>query len=149
VRDDASLPLLKDAMHPDWLWQKAGLPRLPLHLLAAHDLRGHARRVSCHQDIAADSCFALGFLARFGDVVEREPWRYRELYWETGLLGQVLYLEAEAAGVRATGIGCFFDDEMHRVLGIAGERFQSLYHFTVGGPVEDSRLTTLPPYENG
>ena len=24
--------------------------------------------------------------------------------------------------------------------------FQSLYHFTVGGPVDDSRLTTLAPY---
>ena len=24
--------------------------------------------------------------------------------------------------------------------------FQSLYHFTVGGPVEDARLTTLAPY---
>jgi hypothetical protein len=23
---------------------------------------------------------------------------------------------------------------------------QSLYHFTVGGPVEDRRLMTLPPY---
>jgi hypothetical protein len=26
------------------------------------------------------------------------------------VLGQLLYLEAEAAGVRATGIGCYFDD---------------------------------------
>jgi len=26
------------------------------------------------------------------------------------MIGQVLYLEAEAQGVRATGIGCFFDD---------------------------------------
>jgi hypothetical protein len=25
---------------------------------------------------------------------------------------------------------------------------QSLYHFTVGGPVEDRRLMTLPPYWN-
>jgi hypothetical protein len=24
--------------------------------------------------------------------------------------------------------------------------FQSLYHFTTGGHVEDPRLTTLPPY---
>jgi len=27
-----------------------------------------------------------------------------KLFWEAGLLGQVLYLEAEAAGVRGTGI---------------------------------------------
>jgi hypothetical protein len=57
-------------------------------------------------------------------------------------------LEAEAAGVRGTGIGCFFDDEMHGLLGIEDHAFQDLYHFTVGGPVEDPRLTTLPPYQH-
>ena len=31
----------------------------------------------------------------------------------------MLYLEAEAAGARATGIGCFYDDPVHEVLGIA------------------------------
>jgi hypothetical protein len=62
------------------------------------------------------------------------------------MLGHALYLEAEAAGVRATGIGCYFDDEMHRLLGIDDDRWQSLYHFTVGGPIEDTRLVTLPPY---
>jgi len=25
---------------------------------------------------------------------------------------------------------------------------QSLYHFTIGGPVEDRRLMTLPPYRH-
>ncbi|HSE60582.1 MAG TPA: hypothetical protein VLA99_17905, partial [Nitrospiraceae bacterium] len=74
------------------------------------------------------------------------PWVYPRLYWECGVIGQVLYLEAEAAGVRATGIGCFFDDPVHEVFGLKDRTFQSLYHFTVGGPVEDHRLTTLPPY---
>jgi hypothetical protein len=62
------------------------------------------------------------------------------------VLGHVLYLEAEAAGVRSTGIGCYFDDATHELLGIGSDRFQDLYHFTVGGPVDDARLTTLPPY---
>jgi hypothetical protein len=67
------------------------------------------------------------------------------------MVGQVLYLEAEAAGIRATGIGCFFDDPMHRLLGLppggGGPRpWQSLYHFTAGGAVDDLRLATLPPY---
>jgi hypothetical protein len=62
--------------------------------------------------------------------------------WEN----QVLYLEAEAYGFRGTGIGCFFDDAVHEVLGIEGHQYQSLYHFTVGKPIEDPRLTTYPPY---
>ena len=35
---------------------------------------------------------------------------------------------------------------MHDVLGISGHAFQSLYHFTVGIPIEDNRLTTEPGY---
>ena len=65
------------------------------------------------------------------------------------MLGQVLYLEAEAAGVRGTGIGCYFDDAFHELLGLRDRTFQDLYHFTVGGPVDDPRLITLPPYGAG
>ena len=85
-------------------------------------------------------------LAKF-EVALHEPWRYRHLFWECGMLGQVLYLEAEAAGVRSTGVGCFFDDEMHALLGINDHSWQSLYHFTMGGAIDDARLSTLPPYE--
>jgi hypothetical protein len=35
------------------------------------------------------------------------------------------------------------------VFGISSRDWQSFYHFTVGGPVEDGRLTTLPPYSLG
>jgi hypothetical protein len=62
------------------------------------------------------------------------------------MVGQVLYLEAEEAGIRATGIGCYFDDAVHEVFGIDSREWQSLYHFTVGGPLEDGRLTTTPAY---
>ncbi len=62
------------------------------------------------------------------------------------MLGQVLYLEAEAAGVQGTGIGCYFDDELHRALGIDTTRFQDIYHFTVGGAEVDSRLGSEPAY---
>ncbi|WP_407279547.1 nitroreductase family protein [Aromatoleum evansii] len=145
VRDPAALAELRGAMREDWLWHRTGPAPLPLYLLIPYDLRATAQLVSCHQEIAADSCFALGMLARTG-LVAREPWRYAQLFRECGLLGQALYLEAEAAGLRGTGIGCFFDDTMHELLGLAGGEWQSLYHFTVGGPVEDVRLSSLPPY---
>jgi len=56
-------------------------------------------------------------------------------------------LEAEETNIRSTGIGCYFDDPVHDVFGISSRDWQSFYHFTVGGPVEDSRLTTLPAYK--
>ncbi len=145
VRDGQALAPLKAAMRPDWLWRRAGPEWLPLYLLLPYDLRQAAKLVSCHQDIAADSCFALGMLADFAGVA-KAPWRYRERFWECGLVGQALYLEAGAGAISATGIGCFFDDEMHDLLGIADHSFQSLYHFTAGGAVDDPRLSTLPAY---
>ncbi len=42
------------------------------------------------------------------------------------MIGQVLYLEAEATGVRATGIGCFFHDPLHQLIGFNDATFQSL-----------------------
>jgi hypothetical protein len=61
----------------------------------------------------------------------------------------MLYVSAEAAGSRATGIGCFYDDPVHEVLGVRDHAVQSLYHFTVGMPVDDPRLTTEPGYPWG
>ena len=55
-------------------------------------------------------------------------------------------LQAEALGIAATGIGCFFDDRMHAMLGLQGRALQSLYHFTVGGRVDDERLQTRDAY---
>jgi nitroreductase len=118
-------------------------------LLLPGDVRDIARTVSCHQDIASDGAFAVAMLARFRPALERHgAWYYRRLLWETGMIGQTLYLEAEAAGLRATGIGCFFDDAVHEVLGVRDDAYQVLYHFTVGGPREDGRLATSPAYED-
>jgi hypothetical protein len=118
-----------------------------LFKLADGDFREQAQLVSCHQEIAADGAFSLGMIAEFDESIRAKgaSW-YRRLFWESGLLGQVLYLEAEAAGVRGTGIGCYFDDTFHELLGLHGDCFQSLYHFTVGGPVDDPRLMTLSAY---
>jgi hypothetical protein len=137
-------------MHPHFSWERppACPADLPLHLLERGDARPLATQVSCRQDIAGDGAFAVGMLAQYRSaLIEKGPSFYRRFFREAGLIGQVLYLEAEAAGVRSTGIGCFFDDPVHQVFGLGDLEFQSLYHFTVGGAVDDPRLTTLPPYQ--
>ncbi|HSB45998.1 MAG TPA: SagB/ThcOx family dehydrogenase [Nitrospira sp.] len=149
VRDPKKLAFIQQSMNPELSWTKApGCPDdLPLYWLLEGDAKKLAVQVSCHQEIAGDSAFSFGMLAEFeGLLRERGAWWYPRLFWESGLLGQVLYLEAEAAGVRATGIGCFFDDPVHEIVAVKGLSLQSLYHFTIGGPVEDRRLMTLPPY---
>jgi SagB-type dehydrogenase family enzyme len=149
ARDCAKLDQLKRSMRAEFAWEAPPgcPPDLPLRLLERGDARELATQVSCRQEIAGEGAFALGMIAEYREhLVAQGPWFYRRLFWEAGAIGQVLYLEAEAAGVRATGIGCYFDDPVHQVFGLSGVDLQSLYHFTVGGAVDDPRLTTLPAY---
>jgi SagB-type dehydrogenase family enzyme len=151
LRDPARRPALEAAMERTLAWTRpAGCPpSLPLFLLEEGDARRAAQQTSCDQEIAADGVFAAAMLTEYRASLEGfGPWFYRRLYWETGVIGQVLYLEAEASGIRGTGIGCFFDDLTHRVFGLTGDRFQVLYHFTMGGPIDDARLQTQPAYEH-
>ena len=151
VRHASHETSLRRSINTDFLWKKTqegNIEKMRFYLLAPQDVRYEARVISCHQDIAADGVFSLGMLARFDDIRDKGAYFYPRLFWETGLIGQLLYLEAEAAGMRSTGIGCFFDDAMHHVLGITDQSWQSLYHFTVGGPHEDTRIQTYPAYEH-
>lgn len=145
---------LRAAMNQEFLWERPKIcpAHLNLYLLMDVDLRDTAQLISCNQAIAGDGAFSAGMLADFeASIRSGGAAVYRRLFWEAGAVGQVLYLEAEAAStcdvpIRATGIGCYFDDTFHDLLGIKDAAFQSLYHFTVGGPVDDRRITTLPPY---
>ena len=147
LRAEGDLPALREKCHRHFLWRPVDAV-LPLYLLQTGDFQSAATSVSCGQSIAGDGAFSLGMIARFRQEIEAAPYRYRQLFWETGMIGQVLYLEAEAAGVRATGIGCFFDDPVHELMGLPDDTFQSLYHFTVGGPREDGRLATRAAYHH-
>jgi SagB-type dehydrogenase family enzyme len=127
-------------------------PDCPPHLgliqlaeMGLQEMQRLARSLSCHQDIASTSAFSLGMLGEF-EISTVNGRNYRNLLREAGLVGQVLYLEAEAAEVRGTGIGCFFDDPVHQLIGLSGTRYQSVYHFTVGTPINDERIETGPPY---
>jgi len=151
VRDPERKEALQRSMDPRFSWNRSdGCPSsLSLFFLEQGDARRAAQQTSCDQAIAADGAFAVAMLAEYREPIEAfGPWFYRRLYWETGVVGQILYLEAEANGIRGTGIGCFFDDLTHRVFGLEGDRFQVLYHFTMGGAVDDPRLRTHPPYQH-
>jgi hypothetical protein len=149
ARDPGKVAKLKECMHAHYAWEAPpGCPgSLPLYLLERGDATQLATQVSCRQEIAGEGAFSLGMIAEYqASLAAHGPSFYRHMFWEAGAIGQLLYLEAEAAGVRATGIGCFFDDPVHQVFGLKDLAFQSVYHFTVGGAVDDARLTTLPAY---
>jgi nitroreductase len=149
ARDPDKLAALQEVMRREFRWQRLPScpPGLPLYLLQEGDCRALAATVSCGQHIAGGGAFSLGMIADYMDSLTMYGAAfYRNLFWEAGMVGQVFYLEAEAMGIRSTGIGCYFDDPVHEAFGITSREWQSFYHFTVGGPVEDTRLTTLPAY---
>ncbi|KAI5077688.1 hypothetical protein GOP47_0007512 [Adiantum capillus-veneris] len=148
IRNSEHEQSLQQALRPDFTWHRPDkCPlTLPLYRLAEADCEKLATQVSCFQEIGGAGCFSVGMIARLDVVKEKGAWMYPRLHWECGVLGQLLYLEAHAFGVSATGIGCYFDDPVHDILGIKGKEFQSLYHLSVGAAVEDKRIAGLPPY---
>lgn len=148
ARNPDVVPRARKAFRDAFAWEQS-TGSSNLFLLVPADVRHAAELISCHQEIASHGAFALGMIAELEPTLrEHGACMYRRSHWEAGAVGQVLYLEAEAHGVRATGIGCFFDEVMHELLGISDRSFQTLYHFTVGGPVEDPRLRISPPYDH-
>jgi SagB-type dehydrogenase family enzyme len=112
-----------------------------LEPVRAGDQRVAAAGLSLGQDLAGNACVAFTMLADLDRAAALHGDRgYRYVYFEAGAIGQRLYLGAEALGLRATGIGAFFDDEVHRYLNVTPEQGQVVYHFAIGYPVFDSRL---------
>jgi len=161
IRNPKHLELFKEHFRKDFLWEPV---EENLYLLAKGDFRKEAGYLSCMQDIASDSAFAVAMISEFEPVIKKAPWEYRTIHYEAGLIGQALYLEATALGIKGTGIGCFFDDLTHHLLGLANVQpplggnllettievdrtLQVVYHFTVGGAYEDPRIKTVvrPP----
>ncbi len=145
VRNPRDLATLKASMHSAFSWEECGFANL--YLLEKRDMKMPSQALSCSQAIASDGAFSLGMLCNFSEQLEfYGTHRYKELYWECGAIGQQLYLDATSMGLSGTGIGCFLDDMVHSLVGIKDNRFQSLYHFTVGRGYVDSRIQTQSPY---
>lgn len=144
IRKEDELESLKSAMDVTFLWKECFEG---LFLLKSGDYRGAAQMISCNQEIAKDSAFSFGMLCSFSTALEKHgAIGYKNLYHQCGMIGQMLYLEATSLGLSATGIGCFLDDEFHALLGLRDQQYQSLYHFTIGRSIVDTRITTRQPY---
>lgn len=137
---------LRAALRSTFAWQAVDA-EFPLFQLITARAGKTARTLSCHQDIATQCAVTVMMVAEFAAPITADPAAYRHLHWEAGMLGHVLTLEAEAAGWRGTGIGCFFDDAAHEVLGIKDQQFQVIYHYAIGMAVDDPRIATRAPYE--
>ena len=150
LRKPAEKERFKAAIRPDFLWDKPENcpPGLDFYLLMEETFYDFAAQLSCGQRKAADACFTVCMLSEFEEPLNKfGSWIYPYLFWECGILGQLLYLEAEANGLKGCGIGCFFDEPLHEAIGLKGLEYQDLYHFVVGSPLQEIGVRTLPAYE--
>lgn len=150
LRKPAEKERFKAAIRPDFLWDKPENCPLGLdfYLLMEETFYDFAAQLSCGQRKAADACFTVCMLSEFEEPLNKfGSWIYPYLFWECGILGQLLYLEAEANGLKGCGIGCFFDEPLHEAIGLKGLEYQDLYHFVVGSPLQEIGVRTLPAYE--
>lgn len=105
------------------------------------DQRLIASALSLGQDLAGNACLAFSMIGDFETAARLYGDRgYRYVHFEAGAIGQRMYLAAEALGLRATGIGAFFDDQVNQYLGLSSRQGQVVYHFAIGYPVPDLRL---------
>ncbi len=147
-RTPAALAELRAAMRPDWLWARVpDCPaHLPLYLLAPLDARQFAAGVSCHQEIAADSAFALAMLARFDDIDATGPGAIAGASGRRACSGRRSTSRRRPPAFRAPASAATSTMPCIDALGLDTARFQDLYHFTVGKAVIDARLGSEPAY---
>ncbi|MGB6546282.1 MAG: SagB/ThcOx family dehydrogenase, partial [Candidatus Acidiferrales bacterium] len=121
-----------------------------LEQLHRADVQRIATYLSLEQPLAGNACFAVSMIADLARAARAFGNRgYRYAFFEAGAIGQRLYVGGEALGWNATGIGAFYDDDVHRYLGFLDEEKDSdsrtlprqvIYHFAVGRAVPDPRI---------
>jgi len=112
-----------------------------LEQLKSGDQQVMAAGLSLGQELAGNACVAFSMIADLDRAARAHGDRgYRYAHFEAGAIGHRMYLAAETLGLQATGIGAFFDDEVHRYLDLTNQEGQVIYHFAIGHAVRDMRL---------
>jgi SagB-type dehydrogenase family enzyme len=115
--------------------------RRRLEQIRPGDQRVAAAGLSLGQDLAGNACVAFSMIGDLECAARLHGDRgYRYAHFEAGAIGHRLYLAAEALRLGATGIGAFYDDEVHRYLNLTSGSRQVVYHFAIGYPVPDPRV---------
>lgn len=98
-------------------------------------LRAAARAAALDQDVVGDAAvvFVLSIDRGMFAADPLGPARgYRHAFLEAGLVGERVYLEAEARGLGACAVGAFYDDEAAALVG-ADPAHEWVVHFAVLG----------------
>ena len=114
-----------------------------VYLIEKGDFSIAGKFINCNQDLGSLSSVSFSFVADFEKITQNH--HYKLTLQEAGMVGHILYLEAEAKGIRGCGIGCFFDELINEE--ILNSKLQAVYNFTLGVPLVDERIIKISPKE--
>ena len=115
-----------------------------LSLIEKGDFSEAAKFINCYQDLGKNSAFTISMIIDKNEI--KENFFYKLAMFEAGMIGEVLYLEAEAKNLRGCGIGCFFDDLISIDI-LNNPDILTLYGFSIGEAVIDERIIPIKANE--
>jgi SagB-type dehydrogenase family enzyme len=110
--------------------------RNTLELLKAGELRAEAYHLGLEQELPADACVAIFFLADLERILEQYGNRgYRAVQLEAGVIGGRMYLAAYAQRLGSTGL-TFFDDDVTAFFSPHAKAKSAIFLLAIGKPLK-------------
>ena len=107
-----------------------------LELLKAGEFRAEAHHLGLEQELPADACVAIFFLADLKRILEGYGNRgYRAVQLEAGAIGGRMYLAAYAQCLGATGL-TFFDDDVINFFSPHAKGKTAIFLLAIGKPLK-------------
>ena len=107
-----------------------------LELLKAGEFRADAHHLGLEQELPADACVDIFFLADLKRILERYGNRgYRAVQLEAGAIGGRMYLAAYAQRLGATGL-TFFDDDVVSFFSPHAKDKSAIFLLAIGRPLK-------------
>jgi len=107
-----------------------------LELLKEGDFRAEARHLGLDQELPADACVDIFFLADLKRILEQYGNRgYRAIQLEAGAIGGRIYLTAYAQHLGATGL-TFFDDDVINFFSPHATDKSAIFLLAIGKPMK-------------
>ncbi len=113
-----------------------GREQSTLQLLKEGEFRAQAHHLGLEQELPADACVAIFFLADLKRILERYGNRgYRAVQLEAGIIGGRIYLAAYAQHLGATGL-TFFDDDVTNFFSPHAKDKSAIFLLAIGKPLK-------------
>jgi SagB-type dehydrogenase family enzyme len=107
-----------------------------LELLKEGEFRAEAHHLGLEQELPADACMDIFFLADLKRILERYGNRgYRAVQLEAGAIGGRMYLTAYAQHLGATGL-TFFDDDVIEFFSPHAKDKSAIFLLAIGKPLK-------------